>query len=157
MIVNKMKTINPEGRLCESLKLEASCNSALRTFVPMNEISKVSNSGEVDASLRVPLFALFGGAAFWLVVGPVLALIASIKFHAPDFLADCPWLTYGRVQPAADDALLYGFCIPAGLGVLLWLFAHLGQTPLRGAIVPVVAAKLWHLGVLVGVGGHFAR
>jgi cytochrome c oxidase cbb3-type subunit 1 len=107
----------------------------------------------VDASLRVPLLALFGGAAFWLVVSSVLAMIASIKFHAPDFLAHCPWLTYGRVQPAADDALLYGFCIPAGLGVALWLFAQLGQTPLRGAIVPVVAAKLWHLGVLVGLAG----
>jgi cytochrome c oxidase cbb3-type subunit 1 len=103
--------------------------------------------------LRVPLLALFGGAAFWLVVSPVLAMIASIKFHAPDFLAACPWLTYGRVQPAADDALLYGFCIPAGLGVALWLFAQLGRAPLRGAIVPVVAAKLWHLGVLVGLAG----
>ena len=69
---------------------------------------------QIDASCRVPLLALFGGAALWLVIGSVLAMIASIKFHAPDFLADCPWLTYGRVQPAADDALLYGFCIPAG-------------------------------------------
>jgi cytochrome c oxidase cbb3-type subunit 1 len=108
---------------------------------------------KIDASLRVPLLALFGGAAFWLVVSSVLAMIASIKFHAPDFVAHCPWLTYGRVQPAADDALLYGFCIPAGLGVALWLFAQLGQAPLRGAIVPAVAAKLWHLGVLVGLAG----
>jgi cytochrome c oxidase cbb3-type subunit 1 len=107
----------------------------------------------VDASLRWPLLALFGGAAFWLVAGSVLAMIASIKFHAPEFLAACPWLTYGRVQPAADDALLYGFCIPAGLGVALWLLAQLGQAPLRGAIVPVVAAKLWHLGVVIGLTG----
>src|ERR1035438_6888013 len=107
----------------------------------------------VDAFMRVPLLALFGGAAFWLVVSSVLAMIASIKFHAPDFPANCPWLTYGRVQPAADDALLYGFCIPAGLGVALWLLAQLGQTPLRGALVPVVAAKLWHLGVLVRLAG----
>ncbi len=114
---------------------------------------QVSPTETVDASLRVPLLALFGGAAFWLVAGSVLAMIASIKFHAPDFFAACPWLTYGRVQPAADDALLYGFCIPAGLGVALWLLARLGQTPLRGAIVPVVAAKLWHLGVLVGLAG----
>jgi len=35
------------------------------------------------------LLALFGGAAFWLVAGSVLAMIASIKFHAPDFLAAC--------------------------------------------------------------------
>ncbi|HTY88177.1 MAG TPA: cbb3-type cytochrome c oxidase subunit I [Candidatus Acidoferrum sp.] len=107
----------------------------------------------VDASLRLPLLALFGGAALWLVLGSVLAMIASIKFHAPDFLASCPVLTYGRVQPAADDALLYGFCIPAGLGVILWLFAHLGRAPLRGAVVPLFAAYLWHLGVLVGIGG----
>jgi len=118
----------------------------------VNETNKTNpTASEVDASLRVPLLALFGGAALWLVVGSVLALIASIKFHAPDFLADCPLLTYGRVQPAADDALLYGFCIPAGLGVMLWLFAHLGQVPLRGAIVPVVASNLWHLGVFIGL------
>ena len=104
----------------------------------------------------MPLLALFGGAALWLVAGSVLALIASIKFHAPDFLAGCPVLTYGRVQPAADDALLYGFCIPAGLGVMLWLFAHLGQAPLRGAIVPVVAANLWHLGVFIGLAAILA-
>ncbi|MGB8367794.1 MAG: cbb3-type cytochrome c oxidase subunit I [Verrucomicrobiia bacterium] len=125
-----------------------------RAALPRRQADRqVSPTESVDASLRVPLLALFGGAAFWLVVSSVLAMIASIKFHAPDFLAACPVLTYGRVQPAADDALLYGFCIPAGLGVMLWLFAQLGQTPLRGAIVPVVAAKLWHLGVLVGLAG----
>ena len=125
-----------------------------RAALPRRQADQqVSPTGSVEASLRVPLLALFGGAAFWLVVSSVLAMIASIKFHAPDFPANCPWLTYGRVQPAADDALLYGFCIPAGLGVALWLFAQLGRAPLRGAIVPVVAAKLWHLGVLVGLAG----
>ncbi|MGD0252337.1 MAG: cbb3-type cytochrome c oxidase subunit I [Verrucomicrobiota bacterium] len=108
---------------------------------------------KIDASCRVPLLALFGGAALWLVIGSVLAMIASIKFHAPDFLADCPWLTYGRVQPAADNALLYGFCIPAALGVMLWIFARLSRTPLCLPFVPVIAANLWHLGVLVGLVG----
>jgi cytochrome c oxidase cbb3-type subunit 1 len=131
---------------------EKSDNNFGGASVPASRL--VSNlAPPVDASLRVPLFALFGGAALWLVIGSMLAMIASIKFHAPDFPANCPWLTYGRVQPAADDALLYGFCIPAGLGVALWLFAQLGRAPLRGAIVPVVAAKLWHLGVLVGLAG----
>ena len=125
-----------------------------RAALPRRQADQqVSPTGSVDASLRLPLLALFGGAAFWLVAGSVLAMIASIKFHAPGFLAACSWLTYGRVQPAADDALLYGFCIPAGLGVALWLLAQLGQVPLHGAMVPVVAAKLWHLGVLVGLIG----
>ena len=107
----------------------------------------------MDASCRVPLLALFGGAALWLVVGSGLALIASIKFHAPDFLADCPWLTYGRVQPAADNALLYGFCLPAALGVMLWIFARLSRSPLCLPFVAVAAANLWHLGVFVGLAG----
>ncbi|MFZ0828322.1 MAG: cbb3-type cytochrome c oxidase subunit I [Verrucomicrobiia bacterium] len=123
----------------------------------MNETNKFNPAAtEIDTSLRMPLLALFGGAALWLVVGSMLALIASITFHAPGFFAGCPVLTYGHVQPAADDALLYGFCIPAGLGVLLWLFAHLGQVPLRGALVPVVAANLWHLGVFIGLAGILA-
>ena len=120
-----------------------------------NNVNKTSQTGlhaaDIDRSCCVPLLALFGGAALWLVMGSVFGLMASIKFHAPDFLADCAWLTYGRLQPAADDALLYGFCLPTGLGIALWLLARLSQTPLRGAVVPIVAANLWHLGVFVGL------
>jgi cytochrome c oxidase cbb3-type subunit 1 len=114
-----------------------------------------NSTNQIDASCRVPLLVLFGGAAAWLVVGSLLALMASLTFHMPDKFGDCPWGTYGHLQPAADDALLYGFCIPAGLGVALWIFARLGRTPLRGPLVPVVAAHLWHLGVLVGLVGIF--
>ncbi len=110
-------------------------------------------SSKIDASLRVPLLALFGGAAVWLIVGLVLGLIAGIKFHAPEFLSTIPMLTYGRVAPAANDAVLYGFCIPAGLGVMLWVLARLSQMPLVLPMVPVVAANLWNIGVLIGTGG----
>src|ERR1035438_9433890 len=102
---------------------EKSDNNFGGASVPVPHCGISSLAPPVDASLRVPLLALFGGAALWLVIGSVLGLIASIKFHAPDFLANCPWLTYGRVQPAADDSLLYGFCIPAAPRVMLWIFA----------------------------------
>src|SRR5512137_2793687 len=75
---------------------------------------------EIDASCRLPLVVLFLSAAVWLVIGSAFALIASIKFHAPGFLADSAWLTYGRVRPAGTSSLLYGFCVQAGLGVGLW-------------------------------------
>ena len=108
---------------------------------------------EIDASLRVPLLALFGGAALWLVLGLVLGLIAGIKFHAPDFLGGCPVLSYGRAVAAANDLVLYGFAMPAALGVMLWILARLSGMPLALPMVPVVAANLWHAGVLVGVAG----
>jgi cytochrome c oxidase cbb3-type subunit I len=124
----------------------------------MNEKENFGNFGgasvlasRIDASCRVPLLALFGGAALWLIVGLVLALIASLTFHMPEKFGNCAWLTYGRVQPAANDAILYGFAIPAALGVMLWIFARLSETELVLPLVPIVAANIWHLGVFVGI------
>jgi cytochrome c oxidase cbb3-type subunit 1 len=113
----------------------------------MNDLSQQ----KIDASCRVPLLALFGGAAVWLIVGLGFALIASLNFHMPEKFGSCAWLTYGRVQAAANDAILYGFCIPAALGVMLWIFARLSQSELVLPLVPVVAANIWHLGVFIGI------
>lgn len=119
----------------------------------MNETgNKTVGANEIDASCRVPLLALFGGAALWLVLGLVLGLAAAMSFHDPNMFANCSCLTYGHAQAAANDLLLYGFAIPAALGVMLWIFARLSQAPLALPIVPVVAANLWHLGVLLGTG-----
>ena len=124
----------------------------------MNSSCSTSAAVESDATLRridascwAPLLALFYGAAFWLVLGSVFGLLASIKFHGPNFLANCEWLTYGRLYPASTNALLYGFAIPAGLGVGLWIIARLGQvTPVQPGVM-VLGAKVWHVGVLVGL------
>ena len=105
---------------------------------------------EIDASCRVPLLALFGGAALWLVLGLALGIAAMLSFHQPDMFADCPFLSYGRAQAAANDLLFYGFAMPAALGVMLWIFARLSRSPLALPLVPVAAANLWHVGVLVG-------
>jgi len=107
---------------------------------------------EVEASSRLPVLAMFGAGAFWLVISSVLGLISSIKFHSPDFLAGPAWLTYGRVRPAFVDSFLYGFCLQAGLAAGLWLVARLGRTALRP--LPILAgAKLLNLGVILGVIG----
>jgi cytochrome c oxidase cbb3-type subunit 1 len=108
-------------------------------------------NAKIDASCRVPLLALFGGAALWLVAGLLLALLASLTFHEPEVFAGCPFMTYGHIAPAANDLLVYGFAVPAALGVMLWIFARLSQAELVLPLVPVAAANLWHLGVLVGL------
>jgi cytochrome c oxidase cbb3-type subunit 1 len=110
-------------------------------------------SADIDASCRLPLMVLFLSAAVWLVLGSAFALAASLKFHAPDFLADCAGLTYGRVRPASFNCMLYGFCMPAGLGVALWLLARLGRTRLALPGLITVGAVCWNLGVAMGVGG----
>jgi cytochrome c oxidase cbb3-type subunit I len=111
---------------------------------------------DIDASCRLPLVVLFLSAATWLLVASAFGLIASIKFHAPGFLADCDWLTYGRVRPAGVNAMLYGFCLQAGLGVALWIFARLGRTTLAGPWLVIVGALGWNLGAALGILGILA-
>lgn len=110
----------------------------------------------LDASGRVPLLLMFIAAAKWLVFGSILGLIASIKFHSPNFLADYSWLTYGRVRPAATNIMLYGFCLQAGLGIALWLFARLGRTRVAQSGLITIGVYMLNLGVLAGVLGILA-
>lgn len=109
-----------------------------------------------DASCRLPLLLLFLCGACWLLFGSAFALIASIKFHSPGFLADSAWLTYGRVRPVYLTCLVYGFCLQAGLGVALWLLARLGRTPLALPWVVVLSTLLWNAGVKLGILGILA-
>jgi cytochrome c oxidase cbb3-type subunit 1 len=115
--------------------------------------TRVLAPAEIDCSCRLPLLVLFLSGAVWLVIGSVFALISSIKFHSPNFLAEAAWLTYGRVRPAYLNSLLYGFCLQAGLGVALWLLARLGRTTLAQRWLVTMGAVFWNLGVTVGVLG----
>ena len=108
---------------------------------------------ETDASCRMPLVSLFAGAAVWLLVASIAAVLASMSFHKPDMFADKMALSYGRILPFAKTVFLYGFCLPSGYGIALWLAARLGRTTLACGVAPVVAAKLWHLGVFIGAFG----
>lgn len=110
-----------------------------------------SSTSRLDASCRLPLFVLFGGAALWLALSSGFGLIASLSFHKASLFADSAWLSYGRAYPAWSHLLVYGFCIPAGLGVGLWLLARLGRVELAKPWLLAAGAKLWHLGVLVGL------
>lgn len=110
-------------------------------------------SAEIDASCRVPVMVLFISAVIWLLIATAFGFLATLKFHSPAFLADCPWLTYGRVHPANLNALIYGFAAQAGLGALLWMISHLGRTRLVFAPGIVIGAIFWNLGATVGIIG----
>jgi cytochrome c oxidase cbb3-type subunit 1 len=105
---------------------------------------------EIEASCSVPVLTLFAAAAAWLGVGALLAVIAAIKAHAPGFLAGAGWLTYGRVYPASNNALVYGFALQAGLGASLWMLCRLGRNLLQGPWMIVGATLFWNIGVLLG-------
>lgn len=111
------------------------------------------SSAEIDASCRLPLLFLFVSAAVWLLLGSLFGMLATLKFHQPNLLADHPYLTYGRIHPAHLNAFIYGFAVQAGLGVLLWIVAHLGRTRLAMTPAIICGGIMWNLGVMLGIIG----
>jgi cytochrome c oxidase cbb3-type subunit 1 len=111
--------------------------------------SPLLQRAEIDRSCRLPVLLLFGSAVFWLLVGTVLALLASIKMHNPAFLSDWHWLTFGRVRPTHLITMIYGWGSMAAIGMILWLQARLSRVrlPLPGALF--VAAMVWNVAVAV--------
>src|SRR5690349_12973839 len=123
------------------------------TAAPSSRTPGLPARDGIDLSCRLPLFVIFLSAAVWLLVGSVFGIISSMKFHSPNFLADSAWLTYGRVRPVYLNAVIYGFCLQAGLGVALWLIARLGRAALEYPLAITIGAALFNLGVTIGIVG----
>ena len=58
---------------------------------------------EIDRSMRGPVLLFYGAAIAWLLIGSLLALMTSLKFNLPGFLAEHP----GPVDLLHVDADLY--------------------------------------------------
>ena len=111
---------------------------------------------EIDRSLRHPVMFFFTSGAAWLAVAIFLGIISSAKVHSPGFLDGCSWLTYGRVQPAHLNALIYGWGCQAAFGTLVWLMARLSRQPCRAAGIILTAGHVWNFSVMLGIIGILA-
>jgi len=148
------------------------------TSIPVSastpDINDAADRAAIDASCRLPVLSFFASAVFWLIVGTVFALLASIKLHNPLFAVEIPaslahWLnqfyplvpantvetlngalTFGRVRPAHLNTVAYGWASTAALGVGIWLMARLCRVQLRYPRFVTAAAVIWNIGVFVG-------
>jgi cytochrome c oxidase cbb3-type subunit 1 len=105
----------------------------------------------IDAAASAPVLTFFATGVAWLMVTTLLGLIASIKLHSPGFLADLSWLSYGRIVPAYNLTLAYGWASLTGMGVAIWLMSRLCRVPIRYPGFLVFGAAFWNLGLLIGV------
>ncbi|MCZ2152606.1 MAG: cbb3-type cytochrome c oxidase subunit I [Bryobacterales bacterium] len=106
---------------------------------------------QTDRSCRQTVLIYYVSAVFWLLVGTVLALLASLKMHIPGFLADWDWLTFGRVRPAHLNAMNYGWAAMAAVGTMLWLQSRLGRVRLPFPLLLPVTGIVWNVGLAYGL------
>ncbi len=105
----------------------------------------------IDAAAAGPVLLFFTTAIGWLLLSTVFGFITSVKLHHPGFLADCSWLTYGRIAPAYNLTLTYGWASLAGMGVGIWLMSRLCRVSIRYPGFLVFGALLWNLGLVIGI------
>jgi cytochrome c oxidase cbb3-type subunit 1 len=87
---------------------------------------------EADRSSAFVTFVFLACAVVWLLVATAAGLTSSIKLHEPDWLAQYPWLTFGRIRTIHLNAVAYGWAPMAALGVAIWLLPRLLKTRLVG-------------------------
>lgn len=105
----------------------------------------------IDASTRVPVLMFYASAMVWLLIGTLLAGFTVLKLHAPGWLSDISFLTWGRLRPVQMDIMIYGWASMVGMGTAIWLMARLCRTTLRHPLLLVTGTWFWNIGVLVGV------
>ena len=135
------------------------------TVAPRGFISTDPELAAVDASVRWPVLVCLLTAVHWMVVGTFLLVYASSLKHPQDSLPifgllidlsnNLAFFTYGRVWPAAIDALVYGWATTAGLGLAVWVLARISRTPVNSPGILMTAVVFWNLGVAAGLTGIF--
>ncbi len=135
------------------------------TVAPRGFVSTDPELAAVDASVRWPVMVCFLTAVHWMVVGTFLLVYASSLTHPQDSIPilglfidlsnNFSMFTYGRVWPAAVDALVYGWASTAGLGLAAWLLARMSREPICAPAALMTAVVFWNLGVAIGLTGIF--
>jgi cytochrome c oxidase cbb3-type subunit 1 len=118
--------------------------------LPPDELQERLTRVQIDRSARRTVVWYYTSAVGWLLAGSLLAIVASVKMHAPGFLTDWEWLTFGRVRPAHLLTVIYGWGSMAGVGTLLWLEARLCRVRLPFPRLLPVTAIVWNVAVVYG-------
>jgi cytochrome c oxidase cbb3-type subunit I len=123
---------------------------------PLAPVAMPLDTIEIDRSFRAFLLTAFICSAAWLL--GVRCSRCSHRSSSTDliFWRILPWLTYGRIRPAHIHCWLYGFALPTGLTLGLWMFGRLGKTQLAYPVFALTGVVFYNLGVLIGVLGVLA-
>ena len=87
----------------------------------VEEIAR-SNDELIDKNL-IRQWLLWG--FFWLLLAPVVGVIASTKFNYPDFLGASPYLTFGRIRPIHVNGVIFGTFSTLFIGLCYYLLPRL--------------------------------
>lgn len=119
--------------------------------VPKPSPEELRDRAEIDRSARYPVLFFFTSAAAWLFVATIFGFVSALKFCVPGLWDGIGLLNYGRLFPVHLNALVYGWAMQAGIGVMIWLMARLTKTRLKNPTTIIVIGHVWNAAISLGV------
>ncbi len=106
----------------------------------------------------------FGSSLVWLVLGPLLGVLQSLQFLAPqwlNFLVD--WdLSYSQIRVMHTNLVIYGWLIMAFVAALFYILPRLAGVSLEWPGLAYGAGWLWNAAMVIdliliwaGIPGHW--
>jgi cytochrome c oxidase cbb3-type subunit I/II len=109
----------------------------------------MSNPTEIPIEER--LVAAHGYASLaGVLVSVLFGLAVSLKFHAPEFLAQDSWLTWGRLRFDHTQGILYGWLGNLFLAFLYYAVPYLTRRPVTSVRLGWVIFCFWNVVAVVG-------
>ncbi|MEM9160596.1 MAG: cbb3-type cytochrome c oxidase subunit I [Verrucomicrobiota bacterium] len=109
----------------------------------------------IDASIRLPVLGMIKASIAWLAFALILGICSSMQLHDPTFGAGSSILTYGKVNPAFWNALVYGWAFNAAWAVGAWILVRLSGVALTNGFALIVSSTAWNIGLTIGIFGIF--
>ncbi|MBV9390364.1 MAG: cbb3-type cytochrome c oxidase subunit I, partial [Verrucomicrobia bacterium] len=108
-------------------------------------------SSATDRAVRVPILLFAGSAVFWLFWSSLFWMLSAMQAADPNVFFGIAWLSYGRAYPIFQNTFVYGWASSAAIAIGFWLIARLSRSVPRPSSIPVYAAILWNIGLVIGV------
>jgi len=100
-------------------------------------------TGDVTARLMI------GTSLVFLLVGMLAGALLGLKLIVPAF-AEMPFLSFGRLRPFHTNAILFGWLLQAGIGLMFYIVPRLCNTRLWSEKLGVASWLLLNIAVLGG-------
>jgi len=119
----------------------------------MVEAVQTKGAGATADSIHEDLTArwfLLSSILYFFIVG-IIALTIAAKFVWPQLLGTIQYLTYGRLRPLHVNGMLFGWLLPADMGLAYYFVPRLCGVKLWSEKLGVATAILWNIIVLGAV------
>lgn len=104
----------------------------------------------VDAPGRRVVLVLAVASIIFLIIGSLFGVVASLKLHLPDWLANIAFTTFGRARTVHLNLVAYGWLSTAGIAMALWILPRMFRTPLQRPAMAMAGGIFWAVGVTAG-------